>query len=80
MKYVVVFGLILIVFWLWRGSRPTRAGEKKPTPKPQQHASLEKVTEIVACQICHIHLPRNEALTGSRGLYCSAEHRQQAGD
>ena len=80
MKYALIFALVLVVFWLWRSSRHARASDKKQTPASQKPASLEKTTEVVACQVCHVHLPRNEALTGSRGMYCSAEHRQQAGD
>lgn len=80
MKYALVFGLVLVVFWLWRSSRQASADDKKQTPTRQKPTSLENPTEIVACQVCHVHLPRHEALTGSRGLYCSAEHRQQAGD
>ena len=80
MKYALVFGLVLVVFWLWRSSRQASAGDKKQTQTRPKAASLEKATEIVACQVCHVHLPRTEALAGSRGMYCSAEHRQQAGD
>ena len=80
MKYALVIGLVLVVFWLWRSSRQAGAGNKKQTPTSQKPTALEKATEIVACQVCQVHLPRNEALTGRRGLYCSAEHRQQAGD
>jgi uncharacterized protein len=80
MKYALVFALVLVVFWLWRSSRQASAGDKKQTQTRQKPASLEKVTEIVACQVCHVHLPRHEAMIGSRGLYCSAEHRQQADD
>jgi uncharacterized protein len=80
MKYALVFGLVLVVFWLWRSSRQAGAGNKKQTPTSQKPTALGKTTEIVACQVCQVHLPRDEALTGRRGLYCSAEHRQQAGD
>ena len=80
MKYALVFGLVLVVFWLWRSSRQASEGDKKQASTRQKTRALEKATEIVACQVCHVHLPRNEALSGSRGLYCSAEHRHQAGD
>jgi len=80
MKYALVFGLVLVVFWLWRSSRQASAGDKKQASARQKAASLGSPTEIVACQLCQVHLPRHEALTGSRGLYCCAEHRQQAGD
>lgn len=80
MKYALVLGLILIVVWLWRSSRQTRQAEKKQTSAHGQPGVLAKATEIVACQVCQVHLPRREALAGSHGLYCSAEHKQQAGD
>lgn len=79
MKYALVFGLVLVVFWLWRSSRQASAVDKKQTPQ-KKPAVLGKATEIVACQVCQVHLPHNEALIGSQGFYCSAEHRQQAGD
>ena len=80
MKYALVFGLVLLVFWLWRSGRQAGASDEKPKPAHQKPASLEKATEIVACEVCHVHLPRDEALIGRHGLYCSSAHRQQAGD
>jgi uncharacterized protein len=72
MKYALIFGLVLVVFWLWRSSRNKMAS---PPPAPAQVA---KSTEVVACAVCHVHLPRTEAVAGKQGLYCSAAHRQQA--
>ncbi len=80
MKYLLVFGLVFVIFWLWRSRRQSEAGSRKQTPTHPKPASLEKVTEIVACQVCHVHLPRHEALVGKHGLYCSGVHKQQAGD
>jgi uncharacterized protein len=80
MKYALVLGLVLLVFWLWRSGRQARTGDDKSKPANQKPTPLEKATEIVACEVCHIHLPRDEALIGKRGLYCSSAHRQQAGD
>jgi uncharacterized protein len=34
----------------------------------------------VACAHCGIHLPRAEAVSGQKGLYCSTEHRSAAQD
>lgn len=80
MKYALVLGLTLFVFWLWRNARRSSADEKNPPHRRKKQAFLDKATEVVACAVCHVHLPKTDALTGSRGLYCSAEHRQQAGD
>ena len=81
MKYALIFGLVLVVFWLWRSSRQARASQMNDRPHRQpsaQPGAAVKTTEIVACALCHVHLPRTEALTGKRGLYCSAAHKQQA--
>ena len=80
MKYALVLGLVLVVFWLWRSTRQSAVDDKKQARPKSKPASLEKATEIVACQVCQVHLPQHDALIGSQGFYCSAEHRQQAGD
>jgi uncharacterized protein len=80
MKYALVLGLVMVVFWLWRSTRQSAADEQKQARTPAKPASLGKATQIVACQVCQVHLPHSEALIGSQGFYCSAEHRQQAGD
>ena len=88
MKYLVIFALVIVVLWLWRaGRRPDSAANGRPPNPSGDNASPstvrrldpnQPVTEIVACDVCHIHLPRTEALTGPGGFYCSAAHRQQA--
>jgi uncharacterized protein len=76
MKYLVVLGLVLVVFWLWRSARQ-RVGSR---PNAERASTVEPVkTEIVACDFCHIHLPRTEALTTGDGTFCSEAHRRQAG-
>ena len=71
MKYALIFGLVLVVIWLWRSSR------NKVASPPVARAQVAKSTEVVACAVCSVHLPRIEAVAGKRGLYCSAAHRQQ---
>lgn len=80
MKYALILVVVLVVVWLWRSSRQVSQNDKKPTPAPRKPAALEKTTEIVACLVCNVHLPRDEAVAGKHGLYCSGAHRQQAGD
>jgi uncharacterized protein len=79
MKYLLVMGLVLVVFWIWRHNRETErnADAARPPSPPQREPA---VTEMVACDLCHVHLPRSEALIGSQGIYCSEAHRRQAGD
>jgi uncharacterized protein len=35
---------------------------------------------MVACAHCGLHLPQEEAVNGTKGLYCSTEHRAAAQD
>jgi uncharacterized protein len=78
MKYLLVILLILVVFWLWQYER---RGQKNPAtrPPPSSPGQGGGPTEIVACSVCQVHLPRTEALIG-RGArpYCSDAHRRQA--
>ena len=77
MKYLVIFVVAIVVVGMWRnarkkGERGAGAGEVNKPRAPAQ------ATEIVACALCRVHLPRSEALAGPGGVYCSAAHRQQA--
>lgn len=80
MKYLLVTALILGIFWLWRHNRQSEKDAAAP-PRPPVHApAASAVTEIVACSVCQVHLPRSEALIGGTGaFYCSQAHRREAG-
>jgi uncharacterized protein len=83
MKYLIVILLILVVFWLWRSGRPSRKNAAAPKRSGSGSGSgsgkAREITEMVACGICHVHLPRSEALIGGDGFYCSEAHRREAG-
>jgi uncharacterized protein len=76
MKYLVLLVVVLAVVWLWRNARQAErprgdAPRAGTTPLPQ---------DMVECPVCHIHLPRADALPGPDGqLYCCAEHRSGGG-
>lgn len=84
MKYLLVILLILVVFWLWQYERRTQKGAGAPPPRPPASpgpgpAQAGGATEIVACSVCQLHLPRAEALIGRDARpYCSEAHRRQA--
>jgi uncharacterized protein len=80
MKYLLIFGLTIAVIWLWQGKRRSALMEKtrQKKSKTQGHPRQLPTTEIVACDVCSVHLPRTEALTNGRGIYCSEAHRRQA--
>lgn len=79
MKYLLVIALIFGVFWLWRNNRLAEKDAARPMPPRAPSSAGTSVTEMVACDVCHVHLPRSEALIGSQGIYCSDAHRRQAG-
>ena len=77
MKFLLIIGIALLVIWIWKSNRQSdirEAREKAPTQPKQKMVT----TDMVACDVCHVHLPRSEALTGPKGNYCSDEHRKQA--
>jgi uncharacterized protein len=72
MKYLVVLAVIAVAIMLWRANRRDKPQSSAPPPQPKPSLPLD----MVKCAACPVHLPRNEATTGSRGVYCCAEHRQ----
>lgn len=82
MKYLLILGLTVAVIWLWQSKRRSTLTDKtkQPSAKPQPKGRSRKlpVTEIVACDVCGVHLPQAEAVVSVRGAYCSDAHRSQA--
>ena len=76
MKYLIVLAVVLVGIWLWRNNRHAELRDK-PTARPRA-TPLPEPTEIVACAVCAVHLPRTDALPGGQGVYCSDAHRRQA--
>lgn len=70
MKYLVLFLVFLAIGWYWRSERSGEVsnGRRRKTREPIPQ-------DIVPCQHCGVHLPRQDAIVGSRGLYCSQAHR-----
>ena len=78
MKYLLVMALVLVVFWIWRHIRETERSDAAPARPPAPQKPGTAITEIVACEVCGVHLPKTEALIGNKGIYCSDAHRRQA--
>lgn len=75
MKYLLIFFIITVLVFQWRSSR---AGAKsRPKVKPAAKSAADNAPQtMVACSECGLHIPAADALTGNRGTYCSAAHRQ----
>ncbi len=74
MKFLLLIAVVLLVLWLWRGSR----AEDRPAGDANRRASAQppQQQEMIQCPVCLVHLPRSDALPGPDGqLYCCAEHR-----
>lgn len=76
MKYLIVLVVVMVGVWVWRNNRRTELRDAPP-PKPRSVSGPKQTTEIVACAVCAVHLPRPDALPGKQGLYCSDAHRRQ---
>jgi uncharacterized protein len=79
MKYLLVITLILVVFWLWRHNRQAERKAAQPQRPRTKAPDKKEITEMVACAVCHVHLPKSDALIGRDGFYCSEAHRREAG-
>ena len=79
MKYLLVITFILVVFWLWRHNRQAEKNAHQPLRARGSSPAEKGVTEMVACSVCHVHLPKSEALPGRDGFYCSEAHRREVG-
>jgi uncharacterized protein len=78
MKYLLVLVFVFVIFWLWSNNRRIEKKQADDARRPQQPSQSTALTEIVACDVCQVHLPRSEALIGNKGVYCSDAHRRQA--
>jgi uncharacterized protein len=72
MKYLLLFALLAVVWWLW--SKRQAAGSDADR---QQDQAPEK---MVACEHCGVHMPESEAVVAGNRIYCSEAHRLAAGD
>ena len=65
MKYLVVLLIVVGGIWWIRQQR-----------KPEQPLTKKSAPQVmVPCVHCRTHVPEDDAVHGSRGVYCSAAHR-----
>lgn len=79
MKYLVLFGILLVIYLIWRHTRVDRGDDSDHAAPPPARPPAGAPQDMVQCPVCSVHLPRGDAVTGSNGLlYCSNEHRLRA--
>ncbi len=71
MKFLLLFFIFMVLLWQWRHAR-----EQKVTQAKRKTTAAAGVVDMVPCAHCGVHLPANDAVKGSAGVYCSAAHRQ----
>jgi uncharacterized protein len=65
MKYLVLLLIVLAgIWWIRQQRKPDQPSSQKSGPQT-----------MVPCTHCGTHVPEDDAIRGSRGLYCSAAHR-----
>ena len=70
MKYVLVTVAIFVLIWLLRN-----ALERLRGPTTRRPAAPRGPQAMLACAQCGVHLPRDEALPGRGGAFCTEAHR-----
>lgn len=75
MKLLLLLAVLAVAYMLWRNAR---IGTRRDAPPPPAPPALPQ--EMVACEVCGLHLPRSDAVHGQDGRhFCSQEHRLHAG-
>lgn len=81
MKFLLVFFVVLVGFWIWRSNRANERLDERRSEREsdkQVHGSTEDAVDMVGCDLCGLHCPRTDLVVGRKGVYCSQQHRNQA--
>lgn len=71
MKFALLILSVLALVWLLRA---TSRRAVRP-PDPGSPAKPPQVQAMLACAHCGVLMPRDEALPGRGGVFCSEQHR-----
>jgi uncharacterized protein len=63
-KLIIIILLVWMGFWILKKFR-------KPADRIDQKSSVNK---MLACSVCKVHIPENEAIIQNNKVYCSKEH------
>jgi len=73
MKILIFLVAVFLLLWLLRGGNSRR---EPPPPRPPAAGSAGEPQPMLACAKCGVHLPRDDALPGRGGVFCSEAHRK----
>lgn len=74
MKYLLVVIVVMIGIWVWRSNRAQDKSESRRNRPPSEDAAVD----MVGCDVCGLHCPRQDVVVGRKGMYCCSQHRNQA--
>ncbi|CAM4044052.1 PP0621 family protein [Paracidovorax anthurii] len=72
MKYLVLFLVLAIAFWAWRGQRGARMQQEGHA----RRRGIAPPQDMVPCAHCGVHLPRQGAVAHAGLHYCGPEHQR----
>lgn len=73
MKSLLLLLIVLGGVWLWRSRQQARPSSTQERPDPGVQAPV-----MQPCSRCGVHVPSTDAIRGTQGTYCCAEHLHQA--
>lgn len=74
-KFIVLLGVLFLIYWVVRGGRARRVPPPAPPPASANPGNLPDT--MVACAHCGLHLPKADALPGRGGVFCGEAHRAE---
>ena len=66
MKYLLLLGLIAVIWWSWS---KRKAADASPPSPPRGNEKM------VCCAHCGIYLPESDSVADGAATYCSEAHR-----
>ena len=75
MRLIFLLALILAV---WIGYSLVRRRMKELNDRRKAQRRLRPATDMVRCDHCGLHIPREQAVAAAGRHYCSAAHRDAA--
>jgi uncharacterized protein len=72
-KLLWLLAIVLLVLWLLR---PRRSSPPPATGDAERRAATD-IEDMVRCERCSLHLPRNDALRSGDAYFCCEAHRRE---
>lgn len=70
MKYLLLLGLVAVIWWGW--SKRKVVADAAPPSRPSPGAE-----KMVSCAHCGVYLPESDSISDGGLSYCCETHREQ---